>query len=785
MKQWSIHALDFEQVRQMIEEQATSELGKQQIGDILPSPDFVEVQSRLQQTQEAMDILRLKGGIPLGGVRFINPALRRAAAFGTLSGEELLDIASTIRAGRKARDFVRKLDPEAIPVPHLRGIMEQIAGQRDLQQQLDDCIDEQGEVKDQASLELKKVRRQIQTLRERIQNTLNQLLHQPNTQKMLQEPIITQRHQRYVMPVKQEYRHQFKGIVHDQSSSGATVFIEPESVVSINNELLEKEATERREVEKVLEQLTQAVSAEVPQLEQNVQALAAVDVMMAKAHFARLHKAACPKLSDQQHIRLNKARHPLLPADVAVPIDVQLGKTHQSIIITGPNTGGKTVTIKTIGLLALMTQSGFAIPAEDESIMPVYSGVFADIGDEQSIEQSLSTFSGHITHINQILQAADDKSLILLDELGAGTDPTEGAALAIAILEYILNIGAAVVATTHYSELKLFAHSHPQTVNASVEFDVVTLKPTYRLMIGVPGRSNAFTIAEKLGLPSAITKQARAGLSEESRHLEEMIASLADDKREAAKLRESSAEFTQAAQELHRELQEKIASWDSEKQRLKEKSRQEAQEIVREAKREADAILQEMREWSKNQPGAMKEHVGIAAKKRLEGLIPEESTDAVANLATDQIQLQNNDEVIVLPYNQTGSIVNQIDEDHYMVQVGQLKLKVERNQLQKKQQSKKKAKVQTHTMVKRSTVNVRSEIDVRGYLAEEAINEIDQYLDRAVLSGYKQVSIIHGKGTGALRSAIQQFLRRHRLAKSFRLGSFGEGGSGVTVVQFD
>ncbi len=783
MERWSIETLDFPKIKEKIMEYTASYLGRQRVEQMIPTDDFDEVDERLAETREGMDLIRLKGEVPLRGISHIQPSLQRAKVNGVLSSEELLNLANTIRAGRVVKNWVRQIDERKAPLSRVRKITEQIVGLRELEEQITACIDDQGLVVDHASRDLKKIREQIETLRDRIQRTLQQMLHQPHIQKMLQESIVTQRQNRYVLPVKQEYRNAFKGIIHDQSSSGATLFIEPESIVFLNNQMQEKELEEQREIEKILKQLTQEVRQQIDALTINIEALAHLDLIVAKARFASQFRATCPILSPEPKLQLKKARHPLLSQEKVVPIDVTMDPSQQGIIITGPNTGGKTVTLKTVGLLALMTQSGFPIPVEEESIMPVFSGVFADIGDEQSIEQSLSTFSGHMKNTIHILQQIDHRSLVLFDEIGAGTDPTEGSALAIAILEYVLKVGSYVIATTHYSELKLFAHSHHKTVNASMEFDVATLKPTYRLLMGVPGQSHAFAIADRLGLTKEITQRAREGISKESQVLEEMIASLREEQKKASLIRQEAEQYHMEAENLYQEIRAKIQLWEEEKQQIKQKARNEAKQIVVQTQKEAEEILKEMRSWAKQKNALVKEHQWTEAKKRLSHLmVEEENHDQEFDGSSDQ-ELQIHDEVYVLPYQQKGTVIERIDDRHLLVQVGPLKMKVKQGQLKKKESSQ---PVQTQPMIQHKTnTDVRPELDIRGKMVEEALPEIDKYLDRALLSGYSQVFLIHGKGTGALRTGIHKFLRKHRFIQSFRLGSHGEGGSGVTVVQLN
>lgn len=786
MDKWALETLDYPKVKEMIKEHATSDLGRKKIERVMPTAHFDEVKERLAETQEGMDLIRVKGEVPLRGIANIEPSLRRAKVGGMLSSEELLAIASTVRAGRLLKNWFRQIDMKTAPLSRLRRMGEQIVSLKSLEEEITRCIDEHGNILDQASNTLQAIRKEIESLKNQIQKTLQELMSQPRIQKMLQEPIVTQRQHRYVMPVKQEYRGVFKGIIHDQSSSGATLFIEPEKVVFLNNQLHERELAEQKEIKKILIALTELVARHVDELQNNLEILARIDFIVAKARFAEQMKATCPILSAEWKLRLKKARHPLLAKEIVVPIDVSMDRQQQGIVITGPNTGGKTVSLKTIGLMALMTQSGFPIPVEEESLMPVFSGIFADIGDEQSIEQSLSTFSGHMKNMIHILEQIDEYSLVLLDEIGAGTDPTEGAALAIAILEYVLKRGSFFVATTHYSELKIFAHSSKKIVNASVEFDLTTLKPTYRLLMGVPGQSNAFAIAERLGLPKQITERARREVTQESQALEKMIASLAEEQKKAAELRSEAEQYHSEAMDLFHDLQEKMKLWEQEKQHLRQQAKAEARQIVAKAQTEAKEILQEMREWAKQQHAPMKEHEWARAKERLSQLVSDDLSDDPSEEETwneqPEQELKINDEVLVLPYNQTGTVVEQIDEQHVFVQIGQLKIKVKKGQLKKKQST----KTETQPMIQRQVdASVQTELDLRGKMVDEAINEVDQYLDRALLAGYVRVYLIHGKGTGALRKGIHQFLRRHPLVKSFRLGSYAEGGAGVTVIQLD
>lgn len=782
MDRFMLNVLEYPQIMEQVAEEASSSLGKERVAALEPTADVDEVRRRLAATSEGMDLLRLLGDVSLGGVQDIRPSLRRAEVGGLLNTAELLEIAGTISAGRKLKHQVLQIDEEH-PFPIIREWVNRIEGLRPLEEEINRCIDEHGEVSDHASPNLRQIRNHIRQVQREIRSTLEGILRNPSYQKMLQEALITLRNDRYVIPVKQEYRSAFGGIVHDQSASGSTLFIEPASVVALNNRLRQWELEEQREVERILRELTAQVAASVDALRKNIEALAELDLILAKARYARRIRGVCPRVESERVIRLKRARHPLIPMEKAVPIDITLGDPHQGIIITGPNTGGKTVCLKTVGLLALMMQAGLPIPADEGSSFPVSSGIFADIGDEQSIEQSLSTFSSHMTQIIRILEQADDHSLVLLDELGAGTDPTEGAALAIAILQDLLDKGCLVVATTHYSELKQFAHAHPGVTNASVEFDVRTLRPTYRLLVGVPGKSNAFAIAGRLGLSASIIERAKAQLSSEEHRLEEMIAALSRDRAIAEEERRRAEALRLEAESLQRELKEKLSRWEDEKERMRESARREAQTIVSRARREAEVVLRQLREWAKERPDGLKEHQLIEAKKRLDDAVPDVQPVTAAVTRQQNERIEPGDEVMVLTIRQRGRVLEDLGEGEYQVQVGILKMKVHRRHLEKVQPRKNEPESGTTATYRRASDDVRPELDLRGKKVEDALAEIDKYLDSAVVAGYQRVSLIHGKGTGALRTGVQQFLRQHPHVKGYRLGGPGEGGSGVTVVE--
>ncbi len=564
--------LEFPKIIRRLLSKITTDMGKELVEELLPTHDLEDANYRQKETYEGLNVIRLKGGLPFQGIYDIRLFLKRAQIGGILNAEQLKQISSTLFGARKMKRFIfQSHDEFSLPILHYHA--DQIMEFIHIEDRINQSINEYNEIADSASPELRTIRNQIRTFESRIKEKLESTLRNHGYQKMLQEPIVTIRNQRYVIPVKQEYRSIFGGIVHDQSASGATLFIEPEAVVQLNNQLREYQLKEEKEIEKILKELSQLVSMEVDLLVENVYHLGVLDFIQGKADLAREMKATLPKLNQKGFIRLKKARHPLIPLEDVVPIDVQLGEQFNSLVITGPNTGGKTVTLKTIGLITLMAMAGLHIPAEDDSEVAVFSSIFADIGDEQSIEQSLSTFSSHLRNIIRILETMDSNSLILLDELGAGTDPTEGAALAVSILEKIRSIHARVVATTHYTELKAYAYNHSNVINASVEFDVETLKPTYRLLIGVPGRSNAFAIAQRLGLPVDIIEYAKSQVSEENLQVESMIHSLESNRRKAEKERLEAEQLRKQQQELKSKVEEEQIKLEEEKQLILEEAK--------------------------------------------------------------------------------------------------------------------------------------------------------------------------------------------------------------------
>jgi DNA mismatch repair protein MutS2 len=776
--------MEFEKIIHRLEQHASTTLGKEHAAALRPVTELDEVKRLLQGTDEAALIDRLKGAAPFGGIRDIRASLKRARVGGMLNAHELLDVGGTIGGGRKLKRFVLAAH-EKNPVATLAALAEQVVEARELEEQIRRCIDDNGVVLDSASPELSRIRHELRTGEARVRERLEQMIRNPSVQKMLQDNLVTMRGDRYVIPVKQEYRGQFGGLIHDQSASGATLFIEPESVVQLNNKLRELKLKEEQEIEKILRQLTVLVAAEADELDVNVDCLGQLDFLFAKAGLAREMKAVLPLMNDRGFLKIRRGRHPLIPADRVVPLDVELGNKFTSIIVTGPNTGGKTVVLKTVGLLELMAMSGLFVPAEESSQLCVFDGIFADIGDEQSIEQSLSTFSSHMTNIIRILRDMTPKSLVLLDELGAGTDPAEGSALAIAILEHVHAMGCRTVATTHYSELKAYAYDRRGVTNASMEFDIATLSPTYRLLVGIPGRSNAFAIAERLGLSKRIIEDARGRVGEDEAQVESMIATLEESRASAESERQTAEQQRREVENLRAKLDAEREKFAAQRDKLLAKAEQDARETVAKARREAEEIIADLRKMAMEEQSSIKEHRLIDVKRRLDLAEPETTHQPAAKRAGGKAKpLREGDEVRVVSLGQKGQLV-ELSSDEAVVQLGMMKMKVPRAELElvssaaaKQQQPK------AITLVKRSReASGRTELDLRGQNLEEAMIEVDRFLDESLLSNLNVVSIIHGKGTGVLRSGITEFLRKHKHVKGFRLGEHGEGGNGVTVVE--
>ncbi|OVE39399.1 endonuclease MutS2 [Priestia aryabhattai] len=780
------HVLEFNKVKEQLQKKVASSLGREKVANLIPSTQYEEVVKWQEATDEATTVLRLRGNVPLGGIFDVRPSVKRAEIGGTLSSNELLDVASTIYAARQVKQFIEQVvEDEDLQLSIITEHIEKLMPLPEVEQTIKMSIDENGTVLDGASDQLRGIRQKLRSTESRIREKLESLIRSSSAQKMLSDAIVTIRNERFVIPVKQEYRSAYGGIVHDQSSSGATLFIEPQAIVTLNNELQEAKVKEKQEIERILIALTVQVAEVANELRQNVYLLGELDFMFAKGRYSHELKASKPKMNDRGYIKLVKAKHPLIAQEDVVANDIELGDQYTSIVITGPNTGGKTVTLKTLGLFTLMAQAGLQIPALDGSEMAVFKHVFADIGDEQSIEQSLSTFSSHMVNIVDILQKVDHESLVLFDELGAGTDPQEGAALAISILDQVHERGARVVATTHYPELKAYGYNREGVVNASVEFDIETLSPTYKLLIGVPGRSNAFEISKRLGLSAEVIERAKGYIGSETNKVENMIASLEDSRRQSEHELEEAEELRKEAQKLHKELQSQIIEFNEKRDKLYEKAEEKAQATVQAASEEAEKIISDLRKMSQKNHALVKEHELIEARKRLENAVPtlEKSKKKPAVPKKQERTLQAGDEVKVLSWGQKGTLVEQVSNNEWQVQMGIMKMKVKEKDLQYIS-SPKPVETKPLAMVKGKDYHVNLELDLRGERYENALIRVEKYIDDALLANYPRVSIIHGKGTGALRKGVQEYLKNHRSVKNIRFGEASEGGSGVTVVEF-
>ncbi|EKY4027464.1 endonuclease MutS2 [Listeria innocua] len=752
--------------------------------ELAPATDFQVVQKAQLETEEGAKIIRLRGSAPITGLTDVFAHLKRLEIGGDLNGLEIYQIGSNLRVSRQMKNFMNDLLEIGVEIPLLGALSDELLVLKDVEEDIAISIDESGKILDTASEALSSIRRTLRRTEDRVREKLESYLRDRNASKMLSDAVITIRNDRYVIPVKQEYKGHYGGIVHDQSASGQTLFIEPQSVVDLNNERKALQAKEKQEIERILAEISASLAGWINEIHHNTFILGRFDFILAKARFGKAVKAVTPHLSDTGIVHLIAARHPLLDAEKVVANDIYLGEDFSTIVITGPNTGGKTITLKTLGLLTLMAQSGLQIPAQEDSTIAVFENVFADIGDEQSIEQSLSTFSSHMTNIVSILEKVNHKSLILYDELGAGTDPQEGAALAIAILDASHKKGASVVATTHYPELKAYGYNRAHATNASVEFNVETLSPTYKLLIGVPGRSNAFDISRRLGLSESIITEARSLVDTESADLNDMISSLEEKRNLAEREYEEARELARGADALLKDLQKEITNYYQQKDKLLEQANEKAAGIVEKAETEAEEIIHELRTMQLNGAAGIKEHELIDAKTRLGKAKPKTINKAIPKAPKQKPHVfQSGDNVRVLSLGQKGTLLNKISDKEWNVQIGIIKMKIKTTDLEYIEPEKPK-KQRIITSVHSSDSPAKSELDLRGERYEDAIQKVDKYLDEALLAGYPQVAIIHGKGTGALRTGVTEYLKNHRMVKSIRFGAAAEGGNGVTIVEF-
>src|SRR6056297_918714 len=769
-----------------VKKQADTFLGQQLISEIKPYKDLDYIKERLQEVTQAKRILNDYSKPPFGGVKDIREFLKKANKEVVLTIKELIDIENTLNAFRNNRKFFNDIrndvDQRLIEREYslIFAIGEEIDVFDDLQNEINRCIDYSGFVKDEASPKLKSLRNQLESIENRVRDRLDSITKNSKYQNMLQEAIVTRRENRYVVPVKKEYRNSFDGIVHDQSSSGMNIFMEPMEVVRLNNKLREIKEEEEREIYKILQQLTYQVAGFAEDIKDSLKQVTILDQIFAKARYSKTINGSAPSLNNRSIIKIKEGRHPLLKNE-PVPITIEAGDGFNNLVITGPNTGGKTVSLKTVGLFVLMVQSGLHIPAAEDSLVGVFNKIFADIGDEQSIEQNLSTFSSHMNNINNFLESADSKSLILLDELGVGTDPREGAALGIAILEKLKSKRAVTIATTHYSQLKSYAYSFPGVENASVEFDIESLRPTYKLIMGVPGGSNAFEIALRLGLPEEIVIKARSLIDKDKLEVENIIQKLNKERKHFQELREKAELKENKVEKIKKEYEELLDQLKKEEKEIVREAKKEAKDIIKNAEKKSKKIIRKLKEQAdQTRPELDREATEI--NKKMKKIKKELKVEEKELPQAKSVQIKKGMMVRIRNLGKKGRVVD-IEGDKAIIQAGVMKVNadlsdlipiempdVQQERLVKKYQVKKN----------QSTVN---SLDLRGLRYDEAQMKLDKYLDDARLAGYKTVEIIHGKGTGALRDAVQEILEKNNWVNNYRYGNQSEGGMGVTIVK--
>lgn len=770
--------LEYTKIVEQLEKRAASALGKEACRQLLPMRKLAEVQFAQAETEEGAKVIRLKGAPPGLAVQDIRSHLKRSEIGGMLNPTELSEIKHVLQTTKQMIRFFDGMEEAGIELPILYDYKSELYFALELEKEISSAIGDDAEVLDSASQELKHLRYRIRTDEAKIREKLSNIIGSQNTSKMLSDALITIRNDRFVIPVKQEYRHHFGGVVHDQSASGQTLFIEPQSIMQASNDLQNVKLKEVVEIERILMKLTGLVAENAAALAINNNLLGKIDFAFAKALFGKKMNATRPLMNDKGIIKLIKARHPMIPAETAVPNDIHIGEDYSTLVITGPNTGGKTVALKTVGICTLMAMSGLQIPAQEGSSLAVFTNVFADIGDEQSIEQSLSTFSSHMTNIVEILKTLDDRSLVLYDELGAGTDPGEGAALAISILDESKSRGARVMATTHYPELKAYGFNTEDVMNASVEFDVETLSPTYKLLIGIPGKSNAFDISKKLGLEIRIIDSARKMIGTDTQSVENMIVQLEKSRNQAEKNLAEAHKFLEEAAKIKENLEKETLVQLEKKENIEERAHKEAADVVNKARREADEIIKELRQIKKLGVEGIKEHELIEKRKQLEAAKPTQVVKRA--VSKKKVIFYNGDDVKVISLKKQGQLIKKDKNESWVVQVGIMKITVSENDLEKIHIAP-KVPVRQVSTPKRD--NARYELDLRGERYDEAIHKVGKFIDEALLAGFGSVAIIHGHGTGALRQGVREYLKNHRSVKSIRFGGQGEGGLGCTIAE--
>ena len=783
MKEKTLRVLEFNKIKDKLRSYAITESGKRLVDELAPYKSIFEVKNKLEESNEALDILIRKGAPPFEGLFDTREALQRAGKGGVLTAGQLLRIGGMLRCSRRFKEYIERKEDE-ISYKHLEDLAYILTPIRKLESDIENAIVSEEEISDKASGTLYGIRRSLKEKNSSVREKINSIVRANS--KYLQDSLYTMRGDRYVIPVKAEYKGAVPGLVHDQSSTGATLFIEPMSLVNLNNEIKELMLKEKAEIERILSELSSKVYDNIEEVRNNYKILTELDFIFAKGKYASNLNAVIPTVREDRSFDIIGGKHPLIDPKVVVPSDIYLGEEFTTLMITGPNTGGKTVTLKTVGLLHLMALSGLLIPARDGSAVGFFKEIFADIGDEQSIEQSLSTFSSHMTNIVSILEDADEDSLVLFDELGSGTDPTEGAALAVAVIETLKNRGTRLIATTHYSELKGYALRTVGVENSSVEFDVETLKPTYRLLIGIPGKSNAFEISKRLGLGEDIIVKAKDYMSKENLQFEDLIRDLQEKSIIANKDAREAKRIKEEAEELKKKYEEKLQKLDKVRDKAYEEARREAKDIISRAKDEADEIVKAMRELEKMGIAEGGRNRLEAERRKLKESLEEKEAAMIKVRENNGEPLKNvtlGMEAFLPSLNQRVIVISMPDnKGEVQVEAGIMKINVKLKDLRKVEVTPVK-KEKKKREVKLNLKSVESRIDLRGMDAEEACYRTDKYLDEAYMANLGEVTVVHGKGTGILRKAINDMLKRHPHVKSYRLGVYGEGGDGVTIVE--
>lgn len=788
MNEKALNILEYKKIIELLTAEATCRMSKDMAKNLCPDTNIRAISEELRSTTQAVDLIVHKGSLPTEGIYDIERIVSLAEKGGVLTAKQLLMVHYNLSASENVVSFIKSDIPD---IPLIISLVELIVAYPNLRADIDRCILSEDEIADNASSGLKQIRREIKQKNDSIRNKLNHIANSQSNRQYLQDTLVTIKDGRYVIPVKQEHRSRFPGIVHDQSRAGATLFIEPQQIVNMNNELRELEIAENVEIAKILQELSDRVAEAGKDLINTQRLLTRLDFIMAKGKLSLKMKGNEPGINEEGIMVLKQARHPLIDAEKVVPISVTLGKDFRSLVITGPNTGGKTVTLKTIGLLSVMAQSGLHIPALAISNMPIFENIFADIGDEQSIEQSLSTFSSHMKNIVEIVNKSGKNTLVLVDELGAGTDPTEGAALAISILDSIFERGAITVATTHYNEIKKYAISTPGVENASMEFDVETLSPTYRLRLGTPGKSNAFLISSKLGLPENIIQRAEKLLKQEDVEFEDVLLALEEDKKRAELERDEAVKITEAIRNEQRIIEQKKAEFEAQKEKLLADARVEARKMIKEAKETAMEVKKELRNLSKLESLGERNKNFDINRERLrekEKKFAERAVQKVNSSPVSADDLKIGDTVRVLSLNQNGEILTLPDvKGELQIQLGIMKMNVKISDIMlivdgKKSRKKQNSKAVYGNLLKNKTMSVKTSCNVQGENLDSARMEVEKYLDDAFMAGLKSIYIIHGKGNGILQKGIREYLKRNKHVASFKAGNYNEGGEGVTVV---